>query len=208
MREREDEGWLLIAVSTGSATASLRVFVWRKLRGLGALYVQQSACLLPDRPEVRRQLQRLLHRVAREGGQGRLLRLRLVDEDERRAVVAELQAARDAEYADLLERLPSFFAELEMETARGRASYVEVEESEADLTRFRNWAKKIEQRDYFGAPLRAAVRMELGRAAEALSAFEAAALAAESAPYLAAVADQDTVTPPSSAPRLRAVDPS
>lgn len=204
----EGEGWLLIAASTGSATASLRVFVWRKLRGLGALYVQQSVCLLPDRPEVRRQLQRLLHRVTREGGQGRLLRLRLVDEDERRAVVAELQAARDAEYADLLERLPSFFAELEMETARGRASYVEVEESEADLTRFRNWAKKIEQRDYFGAPLRAAVRMELGRAAEALSAFEAAALAAESAPYLAAVADQDTVTPPSSAPRLRAVDPS
>lgn len=200
----ENEAWLLVAASTGSATASLRVLVWRKLRSLGALYVQQSVCLLPDRPEIRREVQRLLQRVAGAGGQGRLLHLRLVDEDERRTVVAELQAARDAEYADLLGRLPSFFAELELETARGRASYVEVEESEADLARFRDWAKKIEQRDYFGAPLRGAVRAELGRAAEALSAFEVAAVAAETAPDLATGAAEDT---PGN-PRLRAVESS
>lgn len=198
------EDWLLIAVSTGSA-ASLRVFVWRKLRGLGALYVQQSVCLLPARPEVRQQLQRLLHRVTREGGQGRLLHLRLVDEDERLAVVAELQAARDAEYADLLDRLPSFFSELEMELARGRASYVEVEESEADLTRFREWAKKIERRDYFGAPLRDAVRAQLASAGEALRAFEVAALAAETAQDLGTPAAGETRSRPKVG-RLRAVN--
>ncbi len=197
---------MLVTASTGSASASLRVFVWRRLRSLGALYVQQSVCLLPDRPEVSRQLQRLMDRVTREGGQGRLLHLRLADGDERAAVIAELQAARDAEYMDLLERLPSFFAELEMETARGRASYVEVEESEADLIRFRTWAKKIEQRDYFGAPLRGRVRAELAHASEALSAFEAAALAAETSPGRGDVVESEAGAQQAAAPRLWAVD--
>jgi hypothetical protein len=58
-------------------------------------------------------------------------------------VVAELNAARDAEYADVLERLPEFHAELDKERARGRATYAEVEECEADLDRFRSWLGKI-----------------------------------------------------------------
>ena len=48
---RSDREWLLITVSTGSA-GSLRVHVWRTLRKLGAVYLQQSVCLLPDRPPV------------------------------------------------------------------------------------------------------------------------------------------------------------
>ncbi|MFF8029744.1 Chromate resistance protein ChrB [Streptomyces sp. NPDC007896] len=66
-----------------------------------------------------------------------------------------------------------------METARGRAVFAEVEESEADLERFRSWVAKIEARDYFGAPLGDRVRVELDRAASALAGFEAAALAGE-----------------------------
>ena len=38
------------------------------------------------------------------------------------------------------------------EQARGRATYAEVEESEADLHRFQAWLAKIEARDYFLAP--------------------------------------------------------
>ena len=38
--------WLVVSVSTAGAAASLRLRVWRKLRSLGALYLQQSVCLL------------------------------------------------------------------------------------------------------------------------------------------------------------------
>ncbi|MFI6358508.1 hypothetical protein ACIBJF_39215 [Streptomyces sp. NPDC050743] len=38
----------------------------------------------------------------------------------------------------VLERLPSFFAKLEMESGHGRAVFADVEESEADLDRFRS----------------------------------------------------------------------
>ncbi|GAA3219709.1 hypothetical protein GCM10020216_030130 [Nonomuraea helvata] len=170
---------MLVSVSTAGGTPSLRMHVWRRLRGLGAVYLQQSVCLLPDRKQIKREIARLLDRVRREGGSGRMLHLELTDPAERDELVAEFQEARDAEYEDLLERLPSFFDELETETARGRATYVEVEESEADLARFRTWLAKIEARDYFGAAAGDRARAELARAADALAMFEDAALSAD-----------------------------
>jgi hypothetical protein len=62
-----------------------------------------------------------------------------------------MRAAIDAEYAEVLERLPDFFTELDAETTRGRVTFAEVEESEADLARFRAWVAKIAARDYFTA---------------------------------------------------------
>ncbi|GAB3959923.1 hypothetical protein GCM10029978_007980 [Actinoallomurus acanthiterrae] len=170
---------MLVTVSTAGASASLRVHVWRKLRGLGGLYLQQSVCLLPDVPPVRRQVLRLLDRVDRDGGTGRLLHIQLTDPTERGEVIAAFQAARDEEYDEVLERLPEFFAELERETARGRVTYAEVEENEADLARYRDWMKKIAARDYFEAPRGEVARAELARAEAVFAAFEAAALAAE-----------------------------
>jgi len=176
------DGWLLVSVSTAGAAAALRVQVWRKLRSLGALYLQQSVCLLPARDEVAREVRRLADRVRRQGGSFRLLHVVLADEAERAQVVAEMNAARDEEYAEVLDRLPEFVAELDKERARGRTTYAEVEESEADLQRYRSWLAKITARDYFGAPGGAAAQAAVTAAAAELAAFEQAALIAEAPP--------------------------
>ncbi|MFE2940232.1 Chromate resistance protein ChrB [Streptomyces sp. NPDC059255] len=177
-----EDAWLLVAVSTAGATDSLRVHVWRKLRGLGAVYIQQSVCLLPDRPQVTGTVRRLVDKVRAEGGTARCLHLTLNDPVERGELIGEFRASVATEYGEVLERLPAFFAEIATETAKGRATYAEVEESEADLARFETWLAKIEARDYFAAPIGAEVRAELDRAREAMKAFEAAALAAETIP--------------------------
>lgn len=176
----ESRPWLLVTVSTAGAPASVRVQVWRKLRSLGALYLHQSVCLLPVTPTVDRQVRRLLDRVVREGGIGRSLRLSLDDPAQEESILAEFRSARDAEYAEVLERAPAFLAELEMERARGRATYAEVEESEADLTRFQTWLAKVEARDYFEAPGRGPARASVARCEAELAVFEAEALAVES----------------------------
>ncbi|MGI3222649.1 Chromate resistance protein ChrB [Streptomyces sp. GTA36] len=179
MASQVDVRWLLVSVTTAGAAASLRMQVWRKLKGLGALYLQQSVCLLPDRPAVAASVAELGERVRTDGGRMRVVRIDVTDEGERRELAGEMTAAVDREYAEVLERLPSFFAELEMESERGQAIFAEVEESEADLERFRSWVAKVEARDYFGAPQREQVRAELARAGEALAAFETAALAGD-----------------------------
>jgi ChrB-like protein len=190
--------WLVVSVSTAGAAASLRVQVWRKLRSLGALYLQQSVCLLPATADVARDVRRLASRVRQGGGTARVLPMAFTDPAAEQAVITELNATRDAEYAEILERLPELHRELAHEQARGRATYAEVEESEADLHRFQAWLAKIEARDYFHAAGGDAARAAVAGAAAALGAFEKAALDAEtSGPALAAGPGQ---------PRLRAVD--
>jgi hypothetical protein len=191
--------WLVISASTAGAAGTLRVQVWRKLRSLGALYLQQSVCLLPARDDVVRQVRRLSDRIHQQGGSVRVLRMRFANPVEEQSVVGEFNAARDAEYAEVLERIPALREELAEERTRGRATYAEVEESEADLERFRSWLAKIAARDYFTAPGGHAARSAVEEAAADLEDFEQAALRAE--------AHSDAMPAPTS-PHLRRVEQS
>jgi hypothetical protein len=174
------EPWLLVSASSAGASDSLRVTIWRKLRSLGALYLQQSVCVLPARPNVERDVRRLVDRVRASGGAARMLRITFDDAREEAELVAELQAARDDEYAEVLDRIPAFLDELRGERDRDRATYEEVEESEADLARFRAWLTKIDKRDYFGAPRRAEAHDAVERCVRALQEFESEAFARDS----------------------------
>ena len=85
----------------------------------------------------------LTDRIQHQDGTARVLTMRFADPIEERSVVEEFNTARDAEYAEVLERIPALRQELAQERARGRATYAEVEESEADLERFRSWLARI-----------------------------------------------------------------
>jgi hypothetical protein len=196
-----DDGWLLISVHTGGVAAS-RMYAWRTLRRLGAVYLQQSVCMLPDRPTVRQTVTRMAGRLREQGSQVQVLRVRLTDADEHAALIVQQRAERDVEYAEVVSRVPELLVEIEQETARGRATYTEVEESEADLERFQRWMARIAERDYFGAPGGTAARDAVGRCEAALSAFEAAALQAD-----IGIPEPDTAAAkPKTGRRLRIVD--
>jgi hypothetical protein len=170
--------WLLLSISTGR-DASLRVFAWRKLRKLGAVYLHQSVCLLPNLPRIAKAIDPVVARIRSQGGRVRILPVALHDHDHE-ALAAEQRDERDDEYNEVVDRVPQFLDEIELETARGRANYAEVEESEADLERFEKWLASIADRDYFQAPRGADARLAVQRCREALAAFEALALAADS----------------------------
>lgn len=170
--------WLLVTLTTG-ASSTLRVHAWRRLRSLGALYLQNSVCLLPALPETQRAVARLVDRIRREGGEARVLTVTLEDAAEEQAIVAEFSRERSDEYNEVCSRVPAFLEEIAMERGRGRATYVEVEESEADLERLRKWLRRVEARDYFSAAGRDAAVAAVEQCAVALAEFEAEALAAE-----------------------------
>jgi len=193
-------GWLLVAIVTGSDSA-LRVRVWRELRKLGAVYLHASVCLLPDQPKVAGTVDTLARRVREGGGRARVLRTLLIDPDEQATIIAEQTTLRDDEYRELVERTGEFLTEIDKETQRNRATYTEVEESEADLERFDRWFTSIAARDYFHAPGRERAEAALQQCRDALTAFEAAAVAADTE-----TAPGDTFIPPAEIPaRLRVI---
>jgi hypothetical protein len=103
----------------------------------------------------------------------------LVDQDEHTKIIAEQAADRDREYQEIVERSGEFLAEIDRETQRNRATYTEVEESEADLERFDRSLASIDSRDYFHAAGRPHAVAALQRCRDALADFEAAAVAAD-----------------------------
>lgn len=197
--DRGRERWLLVTVTTAGASSTLRVHAWRKLRGLGAVYLQQSVAVLPERPETAKTVNRLVDRVRREGGQASVWAIEITDARQQAGLVASFQSERSDEYAEVSSRVPAFLAEIDYERGRGRTTYAEVEESEADLDRLRVWLGRIQARDYFAAPGGDEAASDVARCADALAAFEADALSAE-------VPEADVlVARPAPRPRLRSV---
>jgi hypothetical protein len=189
--------WLLITVSTprgGSST--LRVYAWRKLRSLGAHYLQQSVCLLPASARTVRATNRLVARLRAEGGHGEVLRIRIADQAQETALIETFQGERSDEYREVVERTKQFHEELSYERDRGRVTYTEFEESDADLVRHQKWLTAIKARDYFAAPGGEQAVAAVAACEQALAEFEAKALAAE----------LDTKQPDQTVPRLRAID--
>jgi hypothetical protein len=188
--------WLLITVSTppgGSST--LRVYAWRNLRSLGAHYLQQSVCLLPATSKTTRAAARVVTRLRAEGGHGEMLRIRLTDSKQETAIVDAIQRERTDEYGELVESTRQFHEELQLERRRGRTTYPELEESDADLARYQKWLAAIRARDYFDAPGGHEAAAAVASCEEALARFESEALSAE--------LDDST---PESRPGLRAVE--
>jgi hypothetical protein len=190
------QDWLLITVSApGGTSSTLRVYAWRKLRSLGAHYLQQSVCVLPSTAQTSRAVTRLIARLRAEGGQGEMLRIALTDAKQEAAIIDAFQRERADEYHEVVERTRQFHEELALERRRGRATYTELEESDADLSRHQKWLAAIGARDYFGAPGAAEAEAAVAGCEQALADFESEALAAE--------LDASDEAP---APRLRAVD--
>ncbi|SFS52749.1 hypothetical protein SAMN05660874_01531 [Saccharopolyspora flava] len=155
----------------------LRATVWRRLKAAGAVYLANSVAVLPSSTEAERTLRKLRAEIEGMGGTGQLLRAEaLAGQDE---VVAAFNAARDAEYDEVLSRCEDFQAELDKESAAGKFTYAELEENEEDLAKLRRWMDKIRARDSLGAPRGEEAVEAVERCARALDAFAERVYAAE-----------------------------
>ena len=167
---------LVIASSGGSSTQ--RVHVWRRLRRIGAAYLQQGVAVLPDVAKTRRALEPLQARAAEQDATLRILPMTL-DSDAADEVRGEFDRERGDEYGEIQQAALAFVAELETERRKGRVTYTEFEESEAELHRLDAWLKSVRDRDYFGAAEAPAAVQAVEACRVALEGFEQDAYAAE-----------------------------
>lgn len=164
-------GWLTFIYRVPSEPASRRTFVWRRLKGLGAVYLQQAAAVLPATEANRAALDELARRIREFGGEASLLLSAPPDEASTTDLIERFNHARDAEYTELVDTAGRLEAEIRREVDRGKLTYAELEEIEADWSRIRRWHERVRARDTFGAPGATAARMALASARRALDGF-------------------------------------
>jgi hypothetical protein len=163
--------WLLLIYRVPQDPPGHRTYVWRQLKGLGAVYLQQAAAILPDRPHVRTALTALETRITASEGKASLLATSSPSAAWEAETIARFNQPRDAEYAELYENMERLEDEIARESRRGKFVFAELEDLEADWQKLGRWRKRIIARDFFGAPGRAETDVVMARARSALDAF-------------------------------------
>jgi hypothetical protein len=169
-----DQRFLQLVYRVPSNPSRARVAIWRELKRMGALYIQQAVCVLPGREGVRESLDRVRDRIDELGGESMLFVLDNVEDRERRRLVESFRENSAKEYAEIVEECETkFFKEIEFERFRENYTFEEAEEIRQDLEKLRRWLQKIEGRDWMGAPGRDEAREKVAECEERLEQFEA-----------------------------------
>jgi hypothetical protein len=165
--------WRVLIYRVPTEPASKRVAVWRDLKRLGALYLQQCACIFPDIPGVTEEVNQVAAKIPALGGETFLLDVpKLQPEDETRIIEA-FRAQRANEYAEIIEECETkFVKEIEFEHFRQNYTFEEAEEIEQDLEKIRRWFERVRERDWFKAERRDQVETWLGKCQGLLARFE------------------------------------
>lgn len=163
--------WLLLIYRVPQDPPGRRTYVWRQLKGLGAAYLQQAAAILPDRPEPRAALEALALCIREFEGEASLLETTSPTAEWEAWTVTRFNQARDAEYAELVENIERFEDEIARESRKGKFTFAELEDVEADWEKLQRWRERIRARDFFTAPSHMEADAALGRGGEALEAF-------------------------------------
>ncbi|RCG33013.1 hypothetical protein DQ384_00745 [Sphaerisporangium album] len=166
--------WLLLIYRVPSQSSKARVAVWRDLKRLGALYLQQAVCVLPDRDDLRAALERVCERIAELEGSSHFFVLDNVDDREQERIVDGFRANSAKEYEEIVEECETkFFKEIEFERFRENYTFEEAEEIRQDLEKLRRWLRKVEGRDWIGVPSRDKARERVAECERLLEEFEA-----------------------------------
>jgi hypothetical protein len=166
--------WLLLIYRVPSDSSRGRVAVWRDLKRLGALYVQQAVCVLPDRADLRDALARLRARIEELGGSSIFLTVRDVNEETRAKFVDGFRANSSKEYAEIVEECDTkFVKEIEFERFRENYTFEEAEEIRQDFEKLRRWLDRVEARDWLEADGREEARAKVANCETLLEQFEA-----------------------------------
>ena len=151
-----------------------RVAVWRNLKKTGAVYLQDSACVLPDKEMIRTELEPVLRRIDESEGSYHLLPLAELPEEEDAKLVQLFVDQTTKHYAEIVEDCEvNFVKEIEFENFRENYTYEEAEEIRMEYEKICTWFDRVRERDWFGAPNEGEAREWLRRCEKLLDEFEA-----------------------------------
>src|SRR5690242_5750422 len=145
--------WLLLAYKVPPEPGAKRVALWRKLKSLGAVYLQNGVCLIPKMAEHARRLKVFVNDVSEMGGEAFALEATGLDKSQEERVIARFKADRDEQYREFIGRCADFEAEIAKERRINKFTYAELDEEETDLKKLQSWLEKIRKLDFYGAPL-------------------------------------------------------
>lgn len=164
--------WVLLTYRLPSEPSRHRVAVWRELRKVGALPLQQATWALPARGDFIEPVSRVVGLVEQAGGGDALVFDATPKGEGMEARLEELfTAEREEEWTEFVSECGKFEAEIEKEIRTKKFTAAELDEEEQNLERLRRWFRDLRRRDVFVAPSQEAAERRLKGCGELLEDF-------------------------------------
>lgn len=171
--------WLLFTYKVPPEPARKRIAVWRKLKGMGAVYMQGGVCLLPKSDDHLRRLKVLENEIAEMEGEAVLMIAAGLDPKQEEKIVGRFNADRNDEYGELISKCEAYEQEIAEETRVQHFTYAELGENEQEFDKFKMWFAKIQKNDFYTAPLAGDAQNWLSRCESILDAYAQNVFAAQ-----------------------------
>lgn len=97
--------WLLLHYKLPAQPSALRVYIWRKLKRLGAILLNDAVWVLPDKPRTAEHFQWLAAEIQEMQGDANLWRSNLLLGIKEEALIQQFKEQVDLEYKGLLKSL-------------------------------------------------------------------------------------------------------
>jgi len=132
--------WLLLLYKVKPKPSAGRVYVWRKLKRLGAVLLHDAVWVLPDTPRTREHFQWLAAEIVEMGGEALVWESQLAPGSSEEALVQLFVEPIETAYAALIKAM---------------------RQTDPDYSKLAQQYQQLKQRDYFHANLGSQVRAAL-----------------------------------------------
>ena len=163
--------WLLLIYTVPAQPTRKRATVWREIKKLGAVYLRDGVCVLPEQPTTMTNVRSLASRIEEMDGQACLVEGAQLDANRVEALEAEFRAGRAEEYVEIGREAEQLLAHIARETEHREFTYAELEELEQDLGKLKRWTDQVHVRDYFAESSYSNIQALLARCDSALEIF-------------------------------------
>ena len=138
--------WLLLIHQLPAKPAYLRVKIWRRLQGIGAIAVKSAVHVLPMNEETQEDFEWLLREIEEGGGEAFMCEARLIDGLSDQEIRTLFDQARDADYAQVVKD-----ARVLAKSLRPNGKTSTLADIRAQVARLRKRLAEIVAIDFFGA---------------------------------------------------------
>lgn|SRR5262249_12408467 len=163
--------WVLLTYHLPAEPSRHRVAVWRELRRVGAVSLQQATWAVPARPDFLEAVSRAVELVQRAEGDVLVFDATPASTEMAGRLEALFTQEREAEWDEFQSECTKFQQEIDKEIRIKKFTAAELDEEEQNLDRLRRWFRELRTRDVFGAPGQREAEQRLKECGERLEDF-------------------------------------
>ena len=149
MAETDPTTWLLLIHQVPTSPSYLRVKMWRRLQKIGAVAVKNAVYALPRSDQSSEDFHWVAREIMEAGGDASVCEATFIEGITTNELIELFQAAREAEYRELMEEIKEVQKELNAAQKTGDAW---ASGMAARLSRLRQRLTEIQTIDFFSAP--------------------------------------------------------